>query len=155
MAQDTLPKEKYHLCQVSSGVKFIQTWWSGHGITFNHSTMHTKGNNSRLSDKDLQNPSVFIFFMLVGVQKTTPPPVSTLCALSEPPVTLVSFVTGLAGSVTTSRVPPLQEQLLSPLKGQWCYLEAFSTLSISLLNNFKQEQLYNALFMWGIWKARG
>lgn len=154
MAKDTLPKEKYHLRQVSSGVKFIQTCWSGHGITFSHSTMHTKGNNSRLSDKDLRTPSVFIFFMPVGVQKTTPPPVSTLCALSEPPVTLVSFVTGLDGSTATSRVPPLQEQLLSSLKGQWCYLEAFSTLSISLLNNFKQEELYNVLFMPRIWNAQ-
>lgn len=80
--------------------------------------MHTKGNDSRLSDKDLQTPSVFIFSEPVGVLKTTPPPVSTLCALSEPPATLVSFITGSDGSAVTSRVPPLQEQGLSPPKGQ-------------------------------------
>lgn len=54
--------------------------------------------------------------VLVGVQKTTPPPVSTLCALSEPPATLVSFITGSDGSVSTSGVPPLQEQGLSAVK---------------------------------------
>ncbi|KAJ4947064.1 hypothetical protein JOQ06_009106, partial [Pogonophryne albipinna] len=78
--------------------------------------MHTKANDSRRSDKDLQTPSVFIFSVLVGDQKTTPPPGSTLCALSEPPATLVSFITGLDGSAT-SGVPPRQKQGLSPPKG--------------------------------------
>lgn len=35
--------------------------------------------------KTLQTPSLYIFSVLVGDQKTTPPPVSTLCALSGPP----------------------------------------------------------------------
>lgn len=74
-----------------------------------------KGNDSRHSDTDLQTPSVFIFSVPVGVQKTTPP-VSTLCALSEPPVTSVSFITGSDGSSATSRVSPLQEQGLFPIK---------------------------------------
>ena len=78
--------------------------------------MNTKGNNSRHLDKDLQTPSVFIFSVLVGDQKTTPPPVSTLRALSEPPATLVSFITGSDGSGANCGVPPLQEQGFLHLK---------------------------------------
>lgn len=122
-AQTISLKNKCHLHQLSSGVKFIQTCWSWHRITFSHHTMHTKGNDSRHSDKDLTDP---IFGVLVGDQKTTPPPVLTLCALSEPPATLVSFITGLDGSAATSGVPPLQELGLSPPKGQWCCPEASS-----------------------------
>ncbi len=87
-------------------------------VTSDHHTMHTKGNDSRRSDKDLQTPSVFIFSVLVGDQKTTPPPVSTLCALSEPPAISVSFITGSDGSAASSGVPPQQELGLSPPKGQ-------------------------------------
>lgn len=61
-----------------------------------------------------------------GDKKTTPPPISTLCALSEPPATSVSFITGSDGSAANSGVPPLQEPRLSPPKGQWCCPEASS-----------------------------
>lgn len=45
-----------------------------------------KGDDSRGSDKDLaKTPSLYIFSVLVGGQKTTPPPVLTLCALSGAP----------------------------------------------------------------------
>lgn len=48
--------------------------------------MRTKGGDSRGSDKDLaKTPSLYIFSVLVGGPKTTPPPVLTLCALSGPP----------------------------------------------------------------------
>lgn len=78
--------EKCHLHRLPSGVKFIQTRWSRHWITFSRHTMRTKGGDSRGSDKDLaKTPSLYIFSVLVGGQKTTPPPVLTLCALSEPP----------------------------------------------------------------------
>lgn len=131
--QATSLKEKCHLHQLSSGVKFIQTCWSWHWITFSHLTMQTKGNNSTFSNKELTDPSLSVFSVLVGDQKTTPPPVSTLCALSEPPAILVSFITGSDGSAVTSGVPPVQELGLSPPKGQWCCPEASSPEHILLL----------------------
>lgn len=59
--------EKCHLHRLSSGVKFIQTCWSRHWITFSRHTMRTKGDDSRGSDKDLaKTPSLYIFSVLVG-----------------------------------------------------------------------------------------
>ena len=58
--------------------------------------MQTKGNDSRRSDKDLQTPSVFIFSVLVGDQKTTPPAVSTLFVVAV----LKNIASNLQGCTT-------------------------------------------------------
>lgn len=145
-------KEKCHLHQLSSGVKFIQTWlW--HRITFSHHTMHTKGSDSRRSDKDLQTPSVFIFSVLVGDQKTTPPPVSTLCALSEPPRHF-GFLYHWVGWLGSNQwgVPPLQEQGLSPPKGQWCCPEASGPRLSSRQSTSNVRNCTMHFFMSEIWR---
>jgi len=113
--------------------KFIQTFW--HRITSSRHTMHTKGDDSRPSDKDLQTPGVFIFSVPVGEQKTTPPPppVSTLYALSKAPPPLWF-------PLSRGRMAPRQNQRGFPrrgsrgflhLKGQRCHPRGFRAASRS------------------------
>lgn len=73
-----------------------------------------------------------------------------------PPATLVSFITGSDGSAATSGVPPLQEQGLSPLKGQWCCPEASSPRAVMVLcpaaNPVTHARLYNAFLVSEMWR---
>ncbi|TNN30741.1 hypothetical protein EYF80_059108 [Liparis tanakae] len=103
--------------------------------------MHTKGSDSRPSDKDLQTPSVFIFSVPVGDHKTTPPPppppppppVSTLYALSKAPPPLWF-------PLSRGRMAPRQKAAGFPrrgsrgflhLKGQRCRPRGFGAASRS------------------------
>lgn len=58
-------EEKCHLHRLPTSVKFIQTCWLWHCITFSHHTMHTKANDSRHSDKDLTDPK-FVHLQCAG-----------------------------------------------------------------------------------------
>lgn len=96
----------HHLHHLSSGVKFILSADRDIG---SHSVTTQCTQRATIQDTWIKTPSVFIFSVLVGDQKTTPPAVSTVRALSEPPATLVSFITGSDGSGANCGVPPLQE----------------------------------------------
>lgn len=107
-------------------MKFLLTPQSVQGIIFGHCTKHIQGSDLRLLEKALQTPSVFIFSMLVGVHTATPPPVSTLCALLEPPCYLgflyhwVGWLSIKQWGSSTTRAEAFSN------KGQWCWLESFS-----------------------------
>lgn len=71
----------------------------------------------------------------------------------SPPATLVSFITRSDGFAANSRVPPLQEQGLSPSKGQWCGPKASSPRSsCQTIPNMRNCTVY--FFTLEIWVYR-
>lgn len=114
--------EKCHLHRLSSGVKFIQTCWSRHWITFSRHTMRTKERETREAQiKTSQGPRVCTSSVCWwGARRPLLLLYWHCVPFQSPPTISVSFITALDGSARASGVPGLQELGLSPPKGQWC-----------------------------------